>query len=156
MIYGNLGAPDGYAFLTERPVWNAAFEWLRNASSETAVGEYPIEGFPSTVARVMTYATKPIADCRFETHRKFVDLQYTFIGAEKIAWLPSSALEQDGLYDEGSDLQFYHSAPSESVVHKRPGCFSVFFPTDAHRPQIADGKATSIYKVVIKIPVNLA
>jgi YhcH/YjgK/YiaL family protein len=154
MIYGSIKEQKSYIFLMGQPVWVAAFQWLRSALPNHPDGDFPLEGFPGAIIRVMTYETKLLSDCRYETHRKFVDLQYTFRGAEKIAWLPSASLELDGDYIDETDLQFYKPAPSESIVHKLPGRFSVFFPADAHRPQIRDEQFTFIHKVVIKIPLD--
>jgi biofilm protein TabA len=156
MITGHLASESSYKFLTERAIWAAAFSWLRKASQSTPVGDYPLQGFEDAIVKVMAYDTKPIAMCKFESHRRYVDLQYTFSGAEKIAWLPTASLQPVDDYDDSRDLQFYLPESSDTVVHKLPGHFSVFFPEDAHRPQISDGLHDRIYKAVVKIPVNLA
>ncbi|MDA7668617.1 YhcH/YjgK/YiaL family protein [bacterium] len=155
MVYGCIKNTASYTVLTSRPVWAAAFGWLRSAPIDISDGDFPLEGFPGAIVRVMTYETKPLSVCRYETHRKFVDLQYTFSGAEKIAWLPRQSLALEGDYTDETDLQFYKPAPSESIVHKLPGRFSVFYPEDAHRPQIYDEQFPSIHKAVIKIPIEL-
>ena len=121
---------------------------------ETSLGDYPLPGFPDALVKVMKYGTKGLAECRFETHREHVDLQYTIAGGEMIAWLPSRELESDGGFDEDKDLQFYLPKSSQTIVRKNAGRFSVYYPEDAHRPQIADGEYPWVFKAVIKLPIG--
>ena len=154
MIIENLNSSQPCHFLLERPLWKAAFEELKKLSIETPLGDYPLPGFPDALVKVMKYDTKEIEECRFETHRRHVDLQYTIAGGEMIAWLPSDGLEPEGDYDEELDLQFYRPKPTQTVVRKSAGRFSVYYPEDAHRPQIGDGEYSWVYKAVIKLPVG--
>ena len=154
MIIGDLNDTQTYHFLLERPLWKAAFAELAKLSTETPVWDYPLPGFPDALVKVMKYETKELEDCRFETHREHVDLQYTIAGGEMIAWLPSRELESDGGFDEDKDLQFYLPKSSQTIVRKNAGRFSVYYPEDAHRPQIADGEYPWVFKAVIKLPIG--
>jgi YhcH/YjgK/YiaL family protein len=103
----------------------------------------------------MEYETLPEERCIFETHRKYVDLQYTISGGETIAWRNASELEPNGPFDEVRDLQFYHRVESPSRVHMPAGYFAIFYPSDAHLPKISDGLHASVFKVVIKVGLHL-
>ena len=57
-------------------------------------------------------------------------------------------------FDE-RDLIFYKEVENEGFITSTPGCFCVFFPTDVHRPQVADGEPIKVRKVVVKVSVDL-
>ncbi len=154
MIIGKLSESQAYHFLLANPLWKAAFQELEKLSEETPLGDYALPDFPEAIVKVMRYDTKELVDCRFETHRKHVDLQYTIAGAEMILWRDREELKEDGEFDEEKDLQFYHPDDSKTAVHKTKGCFSIYYPADAHRPQLGDGQFTSVFKAVIKLPVD--
>ena len=44
---------------------------------------------------------------------------------------------------------------NECFIEARPGCYSVFFPEDIHRPACASGQPMTVRKVVVKISVKL-
>ncbi len=154
MLHGHLQNPDSHALLLAHPVWAEAFNWLKSLPENPRLGTHPIRG-DEMFARVMEYDTKAPEQCKFESHRKYIDLQYTLRGAELIAWKRSDELAPAGPYDEPTDLQFYKAAPALTQVHQLPGHFVIFFPSDAHLPQIADGVHRSVYKAVIKVGVHL-
>ncbi|MDC1206443.1 YhcH/YjgK/YiaL family protein [Akkermansiaceae bacterium] len=154
MIIGKINDLSNVRALLERPIWKAAFEELKKLGGETPLGDYPLPGFPDALVKVMKYDTKPLEDCRYETHRQNVDLQFTISGGEVIEWFPASALEADGPFDESTDLQFYRPLASQTAVHKKAGAFSIYYPGDAHRPQVNDGLNPSVFKAVIKLPVD--
>ena len=43
----------------------------------------------------------------------------------------------------------------KALSPQQPGCFCVFFPTDVHRPQVADGEPMEVRKVVVKVSLEL-
>lgn len=154
MLIGNLNDKNTYHFLLERPIWKAAFEELEKLTEQTSLGDYPLPGFPKALVKMMKYDTKELKECRFETHQHHVDLQFTIAGGEVIAWLPSGELEANGGFDSEKDLQFYQPKPVGTLIHKNAGRFSIYYPEDAHRPQINDGVSTWVFKAVIKLPVD--
>jgi YhcH/YjgK/YiaL family protein len=155
MLYGHIDESETYAHLTANPVWQQAFEWIRkNASTRPSLGIHPIVG-ESMFANVMEYETVLRPQARYESHRKYIDLQYTISGGELIEWSLASTLQADGGYDEAKDLQFYIPSNSRSVMHMLPNHFGIFFPQDAHMPKLHDGAEKSVYKLVIKIHRSL-
>lgn len=154
MIYGHINETDQWSFLTSNPAWKQAFEWLQNLPEKPELGKYSLIG-DEMFAVVMEYDTVEPADSKFETHRKYVDLQFTIIGAEGIAWEKASSLEFAGEYDEETDLQFYKPQGYASRVQMNPGNFGIFFNSDAHLPKLTDGKNSSVFKAVIKVATHL-
>jgi biofilm protein TabA len=154
MIHGHLHTSDAYSPLLLHPVWIEAFAFLKNLPAQPAKGIQQIRGEDMYV-NVMEYATLPREQCNFETHRKYVDLQYTITGGEVIEWRRSAELEVAGPYDEAKDLQLYRLADAPTRVHMPPGYFAIFYPSDAHLPKVADGINASVYKLVVKVGLHL-
>ena len=104
---------------------------------------------------IMSYDSRPLEQCRFESHQKYVDLQYTIRGTEGIEYADINGLETDGLYCSDSDLQFYRPPKITSTLAIEGNTFVIFFPNDAHRPQIALGKPAPLKKLVVKIDATI-
>jgi biofilm protein TabA len=155
MIYGNLTNWRAMPGFAENAVWTAAFQWLETASAKAADGVYPLgqEGFE---ARVMSYATKRRDEARFESHQRFIDIQYTIEGAEAIEVDMAQSLLKSVDYDAAKDVEFFE-APSASLakVENKAGFFTVLFPGEAHMPQLAVPGISAVRKVVVKAPVSL-
>ncbi|HEX4119628.1 MAG TPA: YhcH/YjgK/YiaL family protein [Verrucomicrobiae bacterium] len=150
MIYGNLLHPDAFEFLKTSPTWRDAFNWLKTLSSNTPVGVTELDG-DRIYASVQRYDTLPAVQCRYESHRRYVDLQYCIGGGEIIDCCFSSELTTDGDFNEKKDVQFYLPSPKGIPVRMSPGCFTVFFPSDAHAPKRRDEVNSTVHKVVLKI-----
>jgi len=121
--------------------WDKAFAFLKEKDLQTlAVGKYPIDG-DSVYATVTENPTKDYDSTKWESHRNYVDLQYVISGEEKIGVSQLPNLTITKVYDPSKDLQNYSG---EGKLYKAsPGTFFLFFPSDAHRPNIttSDNKA---------------
>lgn len=53
------------------------------------------------------------------------------------------------------DLIFYKNVENEGFIHAVPGCVSVFFPCDIHRPAVAVNEPMTVRKVVVKVKTTL-
>ena len=62
--------------------------------------------------------------------------------------------EVDERFDE-RDLIFYKSVENEGFIEATPGCYSIFFPADVHRPAVAVDEPMTVRKVVVKVSVAL-
>jgi YhcH/YjgK/YiaL family protein len=152
MIYGHINAAETWQFLG--PAWKTAFKWLKTVTPATASGIVRIEG-DLIYANIHGYPTLPFDQCRFESHRRYADLQYCISGGEIIDWQLTSALKPDGPFNDEKDLQFHLPAPSQCSMRMTPGAFAIFFPSDAHAPKHADGIHPDIFKLVIKVSSEL-
>lgn len=86
-----------------------------------------------------------------ETHRRYIDLQLTLSGGERIGWRRrESCRSPRGEYDVEKDLRFYEDKP-RVWTDVPPGCFAIYFPEDAHAPLAGTGE---IAKAVVKIAVD--
>jgi YhcH/YjgK/YiaL family protein len=154
MIYGKLSDFESLNPGLLSSALELSIKWLRELPEHPNDGRYELDPISGLYAMVMSYDTVEPEQSRFESHQRFVDLQYTISGAEVIEWAHSGDLNQDGEYLIESDLQFYHSRIPFARVNNLPGFFSVYCPSDAHRPKIRLGNYTHVRKVVVKIPVS--
>ena len=151
MIADSLDHAARYAAL--HPAFGRAFEWLAGFDPSTADGNYPIGD--GSEARVMSYRTSPAADRRWESHRRYIDIQLVVSGSERIDVADIALLSGATAYDEPADVVFYEGAPDgASAVLLRAREFAIFFPHDGHRPGIAHGEPRDVRKVVVKVPAQ--
>jgi len=155
MFYGKLAASDTYSTFLTHPVWLEALDWLRKLPPTIEPGIYSLRG-DQMFANVHGYETKPRAECRYESHQRFIDLQYCLKGGEIIEWHPTDLLLPTRAYDSEKDVVHY-SAPSYSHVQLRmaPSCFCIFFPSDGHMPKARNESDRCVEKLVIKIDRTL-
>ncbi len=135
------------------PFFTQSFEFIRTLSAETPNGSYEIA--LGLIANVMEYETSEKFQYGWEAHKKFIDIQYCLRGRERIQWTPlSDELIPSIPYDEENDRTFYDGEGQNTFIDTGEGIFALFFPNDAHAPQIFTEKPEFIKKVVVKVPVN--
>jgi biofilm protein TabA len=129
--------------------WDEAFAYLKaHDLNALAPGKYPIDG--DNVFATVTYSkTKPFDSTQWESHRKYIDLQYVINGEEKIGVAPVAKAAVTRAYDAGRDAANY--SVKGKLYKAKPGTFFLFFPSDAHRPNITTGGDKPDKKIVIKI-----
>jgi YhcH/YjgK/YiaL family protein len=135
---------------------NTISDFLRDLSSNSADGYYPISG-EQVFARVMTYETKPPELCKVEAHNKYIDIQATLVGAESIAVFPRDDLMSIVPYSATDDVEFFEagSIPFSAETRNYAGCFTLLYPHEAHRPMQAVTGYPWVKKFVIKVAVDL-
>ena len=84
-----------------------ALEYLRTHDlTKMEDGKYLIQG-EACFVNLQRYVTKLPEDCRPETHKKYVDIQYLAAGEEYVGWCPFSPdLNVVEPYDEEKDIAF--------------------------------------------------
>ncbi len=102
---------------------------------------------------VQSYDTKLPEQVRYETHKKYVDIQYIVEGRELIEIAPGNILEVDEPYSEEKDIAFYKPLEQAATVVLTKGGYVVLYPEDAHRPGICAGEITTNKKLVGKVRV---
>jgi YhcH/YjgK/YiaL family protein len=129
----------------------AAFDYLRAFDPATPDGKYPIDG-DRVYAQVQSYATKPAAEKKWESHRRYLDVQYVVSGRERMTVAPLAALAGATPYNDAKDVINY-SGPSgdATTLYVERGQFAIFFPEDGHQPGVQAGDATDVRKVVVKV-----
>jgi len=118
--------------------------------AKIADGRHAIDG-DHLFALVQRYTSKPLAEGRWEAHRKYIDLQYVVSGTEQIGYVSIDQLAAEP-HDEERDLAWLSGTAGQWITVPA-GHFMLLWPGDAHMPQIATGAPSEILKVVVKIEV---
>jgi YhcH/YjgK/YiaL family protein len=132
-----------------KPYWDAAFRFIREHDlTAMPAGKYPIDG-ENVFATITEDPSKDLEKTNWESHRKYLDLQYIVSGEEVLGIYPSAKATVTKQYDEKRDAVNYSA--TGKLYHSVPGTFFLFFPSDAHRPNITPGGNKLVKKLVIKI-----
>ena len=131
--------------------WDKAFAFLRDSDlTKLKPGKYPIDG-TNVYATITEAPSKEFQNSAWESHRKYIDLQYVIKGQETIGVAPVSKATVTKPYNEASDGANYNAEGQYYIA--MPGIFFLFFPGDAHRPNIKVAGFDVVKKIVIKIKV---
>lgn len=125
-------------------------EFLFNLNENTPTGRYEID--ENCYANVEEYNTKPIENCRFEAHRKYIDIQLLLKGEERLDVKSVDGLTPIADYNSEKDIVFFKETQETASVKLSKGNFTLLLPHDAHRPQMnADNTSQTVKKVVVKV-----
>ncbi|WP_431090744.1 YhcH/YjgK/YiaL family protein [Paenibacillus sp. 8b26] len=131
-----------------------AFLFLQQTPfSELTTGKYEIDG-QRVFALVQEYDTKPEAECGWESHREYIDIQYIVSGREQINYVSLDQLTGGSDYVADKDKISYESSVSPgSSLQLGAGQFAVFFPEDGHQACIRSGQTEHVKKIVVKVKI---
>lgn len=133
-------------------------EFILSLDSNAPEGRHDIDS-DNVFAVISHYDTRPRSQCRPESHVKYADIQILLQGQETIEWFPLEGLAPNTPYDADKDVAFYERPESDKEgtrIALSKGVFAVFFPQDAHMPQVRLGEAPeSVIKVVVKIKAEM-
>ncbi len=86
-----------------------------------------------------------------EAHRRYIYIHVPISGEANMGWSSINNVKNTiSEYDEDNDVVFYGDAP-QRIFPVYPGQFTIFFPEDAHAPNIGIGNHK---KLCIKIAVD--
>ena len=129
--------------------WDKAFAFLKNNNLETlGTGKYAIDG-DNVYAMVTENPTKNPDSTKWESHKNYIDLQSVISGEEQIGLAQVANLTVTMPYDASKDVANYSG--DGKFYDALPGTFFLFFPNDAHRPNITTNGNKPDKKIVIKI-----
>jgi biofilm protein TabA len=132
-----------------RNYWDKAFAFLKNTDlQKLAVGRQVIDG-DNVYAIIQEAPTKDYDKTAFESHLNYIDLQYVVTGEEKMGRTAVDSVKVDKPYNEKADIAFYTGEGKVFTVEQNS--FLLFFPGEAHRPNITPGGNKVVKKIVIKI-----
>ena len=127
------------------------FDFLRTTDLDSLPsGKHDIEG-DTIFALVQEYQTKPLEDCKLESHKKYIDIQYVIRGEEMMG-VTTQNNQKIIEVNEEKDYTFYEGTTSLVLVSK--GMFTIFFPDDLHQPCVQTESAAEVKKVVIKVMIE--
>jgi len=129
--------------------WNEAFTFLKTHDLNTiAKGKYPVDGDNVTVS-VTIDSSRNLDKTNWESHRKYIDLQYVIEGEELMGVCPVEDAKVTNEYNEKKDAANYTAVGK--IYPATNDAFFLFFSSDAHRPNITPGGNKPVKKIVIKV-----
>ncbi|MBD3350703.1 MAG: DUF386 family protein [Candidatus Lokiarchaeota archaeon] len=158
---------DSLSNMETYPIFSAdkfkvAFDWIKQHTDDTpGTGVHNLD-FDVRII-VETYKPVPIGSKDFETHRRYIDIQYLVEGIEWLFWTKPLNLAVTKPYNEKKDIEFFGCADpfdKASCIRLENDVFVALWPGDWHMPSIAptlDGEqietVEAVLKFVAKIPV---
>lgn len=119
---------------------------------EFPTGRYDYEGGFLFVQRG---TTKPFDENAYETHEKYIDVQYMIKGGEKVYYEPVEKLAEYKAYDPEADIAFFTGKREDGTITEvKPGMCWVAYPEDAHMPCRYQDQPGDYLKIVMKLPVE--
>jgi len=133
-----------------KATWDKCFAFLADTAklAKLAPGKYPIDG-ENAYASITDMPTRTTDIAKWESHRKYIDLQYVIKGEETIGVCPIAAATVTVPYDEKKDGANYIADGKYYLA--TPNVFYLFFPSEVHKPNIKVDGYESDKKLVIKI-----
>lgn len=129
--------------------WDKAFTFLKDTDLQIlTVGRHVIDG-DNVFAIVQEAPTKDYDKTAFESHLNYIDLQYVIRGEEMMGRTPVDSVKVDKPYNEKADIAYYTG--NGRIFTVKENSFLLFFPEEAHRPNITPGGNKVVKKIVIKI-----
>lgn len=130
--------------------WDQAFNFLKSANLKNLpLGKQELEG-EHVFVTVQQYFGKEKPDALYESHKKYIDIQYVIDGEELIGLTTIDKVKVKEPYNEEKDISFYDFDGGD-YLKATPEKFFIFFPEDVHRPSITAGDSIQIKKIVVKI-----
>jgi biofilm protein TabA len=111
------------------------------------VGRHEIDG-ERLIALVQEYTTRPVDECAWEAHRKYIDVQFVVRGSERMGHGARSSLVPRQAYDAERDVSLFE--PGAAFVTVGPGSYAISGPEDVHAPGGAVREPEVVRKVVVK------
>lgn len=129
-----------------------AFDAIKNLVAENkGVGKYEIDG-KNVFAMVQEYSSKLEEDCKFEAHKKYIDIQFIISGEEKIYIGPLEGLKSKTEFNVESDGGLFEAPENYTSAMLADGDFAIIYPDEAHAPGMAlNNNSKPVRKIVAKV-----
>lgn len=102
-------------------------------------------------AFVQVGETKNNDEVKFESHIKYMDVQFLVEGSEILGWQNINKLTVVDKYDEDSDIIFYSGEGEDIKISGN--MFYIVHEKDAHKPCTHINNQTDYKKVVLKLKI---
>lgn len=100
---------------------------------------------------VMEYVPSDDENLAYESHRRYIDIQYLVAGEEHLMVTDISHLQPTTDYNPEKDYVHYKDQSNCSFIKMKPGTCVVLFPKDAHRAVRCPGSTETVRKIVGKL-----
>jgi YhcH/YjgK/YiaL family protein len=127
-----------------------AFDFIKNNDLNTIkLGKHTIEGEKVFVV-IMEYTTQDVSECKSETHKKYIDIQYMIKGEEHIGLKSLHNETPTTPYNKEGDFMFY-TLENLPILPLKENHFAIFFPDDIHQTMRQIEAPKKLRKAVFKI-----
>lgn len=151
MIYDHISKIERYKNLN-KTIYEA-LQFLAKADESLAAGKHVLSD--DSFVNVMDYSTLKVNPVGYETHKKYIDIQYAITGEESVAVRQLPTLNITTPYNEERDVAFCaddHKPYTEVKIGK--GYFLILNSNDAHMPQLCVDEPMTIKKAIVKVSVE--
>ena len=160
-LFGNLEIIIDQA---ENEKFKIAFKYLEKLADKSSREYREVMGYSSGICKKIeldnnnfileqVYSTKEREECFFESHKKYIDMQFIVSGEEVIEVENSKNLICTQEYDEEKYIAIYKNTKQASLIFLKAGDIAIFYPQDAHMPCIRTTKCDKVVKVVVKVKI---
>ncbi|MCY1721914.1 YhcH/YjgK/YiaL family protein [Prolixibacteraceae bacterium Z1-6] len=133
--------------------WKQAFSFMQQTDLKNLEpGKIEIDG-KNLFVGIDEYQSKDKNQTKYESHKKYIDIQYIISGEEQIGLCKPDKAETSEPYNAEKDLEFYNYDDGD-YIKVTPANFVIFFPDDLHQPCIKLNDSVWVKKAVIKIRIN--
>ncbi len=133
-----------------------AFQFfIQNDFNKLAEGHYELDD--GAYVNISSYLTKSRDNCKFEAHRKYIDIQYIIDGSEIMELTSSEKLKVSEPYSADKDIEIYEDVGNMVTVEKHTlnkGDVIIVKTGTAHMGCIEVVQSVKVRKAVFKIPVT--
>lgn len=134
---------------TEYP---SVYEFMISHNMET-IGEQRYNLENKIYVNVESYKTFQYEERAYESHVRYMDIQYIITGRENIIVAPIDKLTATEDYDLDRDIVFYSNKFRGKNNFMKAGDMIVLNPEDGHMPCVSIDGSVHVKKAVFKIPV---
>ena len=152
MIYTNINNTERIESLSNI-IPSDVFDFLNGLDLKS----YPdgrIDLSSGAFVQIQSYNTVTEEEISFESHKKYIDIQFMIDGIEYCDISIDHNLQIKKDYDETMDAAFYESPKLYSRIILNNGDMAILFPEDIHRPRITTERQTFVKKAVVKVLVD--
>lgn len=100
---------------------------------------------------VQEYTTKPAEECKLESHRKYIDVQFIVEGREEMDIVDVARLSIKEEYNDEKDVIFWNVPCRMVHLTLNVDNYVVLYPENAHRGAIAVKNNEKVLKIVGKV-----
>lgn len=152
MILDRLANAEPYRPISPQ-LWRGLQFLTSRSLADLELGRHEIDG-DRIYALVQEYTTRLPAECKYEAHRKYCDIQTLATGVERIGWAHLAQMQESVVYSTEKDVAFF--AGQGDLFTLTPGMFAIFFPHDVHMPCVQAAAPSMVKKIVVKVALDAA
>lgn len=148
ILHNEKGAADDL-----RQRLDKAVEYITHLdTAQVTLGRHDVS--PDFYYNAMEYTPGEESEVLYESHRKYIDIQFLVSGEERLMVADISRLVPATEYDEEKDYLLYHNSDNLTGTIFRAGSCILLFPKDAHKAVRQAQSSTKVRKIVGKLLIH--